>query len=76
VTVTSCCVNGHRYTPDNTYTAPGRTDRQCRRCRRGAPEFDIWVARRTAYADSLALRILYRAYGYHPKTVSRVGVWL
>lgn len=26
------CVNGHSFTPTNTYIPPGRTDRQCRQC--------------------------------------------
>lgn len=28
------CKQGHEYTPENTYIFPGRTDRQCRECRR------------------------------------------
>lgn len=28
------CIRGHAYTPDNIYTAPGRTDRCCRTCER------------------------------------------
>lgn len=28
------CPQGHEYTPENTYQAPGRTNRTCRTCRR------------------------------------------
>jgi len=28
------CVQGHEYTPDNTYYKPGRTNRTCRACHR------------------------------------------
>ena len=28
------CVNGHEFTPDNTYDAPGGKQRQCRTCTR------------------------------------------
>jgi len=27
------CVHGHEFTPDNIYTIPGRTWRECRKCR-------------------------------------------
>ena len=27
------CVNGHEFTPENTYSPPGKTGRQCRQCK-------------------------------------------
>jgi hypothetical protein len=68
------CLNGHRYTDTNTYYRPDGRGRQCRQCRRRGPvEFNVWQARRHAYLDSLALRLLYRAHGRLPATRATVG---
>jgi hypothetical protein len=73
MTLATHCANGHRYTVDNTYHRPDGRGRQCRRCRRGDTSFDIWQARHHAYVDSLALRLLLRAYGRLPATRATVG---
>lgn len=40
------CVNGHEYTPENTYRRPADNHRQCRECKRESTR--QWRARRIA----------------------------
>jgi hypothetical protein len=69
------CVNGHPYTPANTYMRPDGAGRQCRTCKRGTPpHFDIHTARHYTHQDSVALRLLYIAYGYIPATTTKVSI--
>jgi hypothetical protein len=70
------CVNGHRYTTANTHHRPNGRGRACRTCwerPRTDGAFDIWAARRNAYIDSVALRLLLRCHGYLPATTATVG---
>jgi hypothetical protein len=70
------CVNGHRYTTANTHHRPDGRGRACRTCwerPRTDGAFDIWAARRNAYIDSVALRLLLRCHGYLPATTATVG---
>ncbi len=44
------CLNGHEFTPENTYYAPGRpNERGCRTCKK--EQADAWYARRTSKGE-------------------------